>query len=164
MTELQRISIMPQEQHRQATDEINCWRGHCLDWFARVEQASFEVMEAMVAKNLQTHNPATFGARLAALEEALADHPSAVAKKCLAALLDLRAPLKLRNAIVHSTGSIWFDQKGRWLWRYRFRSAATRHSVETGAIDQADARELLKTLSGSGRSLCDRLANLTASL
>ena len=35
--------------HRRAIDEVNSWRGHCIDCFARIELAVVEALDALEA-------------------------------------------------------------------------------------------------------------------
>lgn len=151
---------LPDSAHSAAIDDVNRWRGHCIECFARIDEAAAKALEAMASDkpdaNIKT--PHLFGQRIAALRMALEGKPvAAKAGPILKALDQLRPILDQRNTIVHATGSVWIDAKGRWLWRYCVTPSGRNRTQENGTIDRDEALAMEKQLGPFGRSFCDRL-------
>ena len=153
--------------HRDAVDDLNRWRGRCIDNYARIEQASIRAVKAFIDHKLLTRkdDQPMFGARLKAVETALND-PRLVksGKSCRDALDALRAVLDRRNILVHSTGQIWIDKQGDWLWSYHFVCNAKGNPQEDGTIDHEQAEDIERTLVAKSRSFSDLLDNLVGKL
>jgi hypothetical protein len=148
-----------------AVDDVNRWRGHCIECFARIEQALGTALAALAAdgRASEIKQPAMFGARLAALHQALALPAFAPETQKARATLDgLEAYLGRRNAIVHGVGKAWIDGRGEWMWAYRFQPF--KRDAETGQIERDEAEAMERELASQGQSLSDSLRTLAATL
>ena len=153
--------------HKHATDEVNRWRGHCIDCFARIELAMVVSLEELIASGRMTSLKRTtlFGLRVEMLRKALLD--DTFGKKAVPprkALEALRPVLVRRNALVHGVGKIWIGHGGEWLWQYRFIDNASGQTGTTGEITSLEANEIERILTSNYRRLGDTLQNLVRSL
>jgi hypothetical protein len=153
------ISLSIADAHSNATDELNRWRGHCIDAFARMEEAAAKTLVSLPLP-AGKKRPALFGERLDALRVVLERCSDAGAPKVLAALNKLQPDLEWRNKVVHATGAVYVDARGHWLWCYRFQPSKSGATSEIGTLDQKTAVAMEKRLSSDVRSISDRLRNL----
>ena len=167
MTMHQPISPELAEAHRLATDDVNRWRGHCMESFARIEQAVGRALAAIAADGRapEIKQPAMFGARVASLTQAFAlPLFLADARKASATLKGLEAHLARRNVIVHGAGKVWVDRNSEWLWTYAFVPSKRDASPETGQIERQEAKAMERALASEGQSLSDTLVNFAAEI
>ena len=153
--------------HGRAVDEVNRWRGRCIECFARIEDAAGQAIEALIAsgRSKSKRVPPLFGQKIEFLRSALTDPGlPAIARKSSKALATLDPILELRNSLVHAPGHVWIDGRPHWLWTYRFHSNGKSALQQSGSIEERDARKIERELSKSARSLCDTLRNLVAAL
>lgn len=153
------ISPSLDEAHGAALDDVNRWRGHCVELYARIERAIGETLLSVAeSKQPAKRPPEMFGPRLKALRALVGpdgEHRNSDLFKRLAAVED---ELGFRNFIVHASGSVWIDAKNNWLWSYRFDPGGKGEDV-TGHIDRSEAGDLEKRLASAAKSLGARLAN-----
>ena len=153
--------------HRRAIDEVNSWRGHCIDCFARIELAVVEALDALILSERMPSlkRASLFGPRIEMMKVALRDDifgkKASSPRKSLNALENV---LARRNALVHGVGQIWIRPHGEWLWKYRYIANAGAKTIETGSIDSGEANVIENHLSSQCRSLQTTLANLIADL
>ena len=152
---------------RAATDDINRWRGCCIEQFARIEETAISGLFALAAdgKDSDIRTPTMFGARLQALRDSLSgERPYAGVGRDVIKALDRLDRLKdKRNILVHGMGTVWIDGSGRWLWRYCFTPPGKARTPEEGVIACAEAIEMEGALKSIARSFRDRVVNLTRS-
>ena len=136
-----------------AIHDVNRWRGHCIELFARIDEAVAGALETMATKNptANVRTPHLFGQRITALSAALQpDQPFAArAGQIHKTLAKLEPFLAQRNILVHATGSIWVDAKERWLWRYCVTPSGRNRVQEKGTIDRDEASAMEKELRAS---------------
>ena len=156
------ISLSPRDMHREAIDDVNRWRGHCTDLFARIDAAVAETLEVLAETGAPVKTPHLFGQRMPAMRDALAsDLPFAVKSGPILKMFDALGPhLARRNIIIHATGSVWINPGGAWLWRYCVTPSGKNRSQEQGSIDRCEALAIEKELAPMCRSFCDQLSNL----
>jgi hypothetical protein len=147
--------------HREATDDVNRWRGHCIESYARLEHAvtiTLSTMAAIPEANLSV--PHNFGDKINKLREAV-ELGQRFENSRLAKSLDCFAEhLGRRNMLVHSTGKVTIDAKGRWVWGYTFLSSGKAGSVENGSFEQDEALKIGKSLASDVQRLRSHMDNL----
>jgi len=136
------IPKLLRDAHRRAIDQANCWRGRCVNYFARGELVIGEALATSSAKPL----PMLLSQRIARLIDLVNDRP-----KELAALDQFQSLASDRNSIVHGAGKVFVDSEGKWLLILELldRSGRYRHQVMQ---DEAELRARLL------KSSVDRLA------
>ncbi|HVG01271.1 MAG TPA: hypothetical protein VM842_00190 [Nitrospira sp.] len=154
-------------EYRRKVDEVNRWRGRCIECFARTERSIVETLDAFVhdgrMKSLEC--PSMFSARVEMMRLALkGDTFGKKAKVPRGALADLKDALGRRNALVHGIGKIWVGRGDEWLWHYRLMSNRHGHMDEVGTIDSVEAKIMEHILASNCRRLGDSLQNLVGSL
>jgi len=156
------------DAHRAAIDEVNCWRGKCVDHFARIEACMTKAVAAMIAHpdGSALKRPTLFGAHVAALKNAVAvDGPFALAGTDLrTALAQCETAFATRNIVIHATGRVLIDERGAWLWLYRFQPTGLKKPCEEGFLTRDQAQSLEKHLRSSRDRLKSRLEQFTAHL
>jgi hypothetical protein len=113
------ISRTTDQAYSAAVDDVNRWRGHCIECCARIERATGKALAAVSAAHPKPP-PIMFGERMKALRalvEPQGSHSNPALLKCL---VDIEDDLALRNVFVHATGSVWIHPTRGWLWSYRF--------------------------------------------
>lgn len=155
--------------HRDAIDDVNRWRGHCMDCFARIDESVAETLRALAKSERQgtsVKTPLLFGLRIEALRKAISPSGSfhTEGREVSKALTKLESFLAQRNTLVHGVGTIWINASGDWLWRYRYVANSKNCPAEEGAIDRESAESMEIALASGTRSFCDRLRNLAAKL
>ena len=149
--------------HDRARDDVNRWRGHCVDLFSRIERAMADVLARMaLAGGGGIKGPQTFGARVAALAAKVAregDFPNPALVKSIDAARPL---LDQRNRIIHATGTISVERNGEWLWNYRFRPSGK--AEDSGFYECQEAKAFERDLQRTTQSLCAKLDNLAKKL
>jgi hypothetical protein len=129
--------------HCNAIDEVNRWRGHCIELFARIEKTLIEALE----KNGAAATPALLP-RIAAVSALPGVKPKLNAK-----LEKLRGLAEDRNLIVHSTSTVWIDGNGGWLWAFTFTPAGKAKVSTISHWDRDRAQAFEKQLSSVEQSL-----------
>lgn len=159
------ISRSCKDLHCEAIDSVNRWRGHCTELFARIDAAATAMLEALAGTGAQVKTPHLFGQRMAALRDALASHEQVAGQsRSILKKLDALDPyLKQRNILIHSTGSVWFNANGEWLWRYSLSSSGKTRATENGSFERGEAVAMEKKLASLGSSFCAQLRNLAVS-
>ena len=150
------IELSASQAHEHATDDVNRWRGHCIECFARLERGMGEALELIAGASRSSKRvPLTFGDKAKALRSAISpDGPFANAR-LLKALQDADALLDQRNRLVHASGKVWIDGAGGWAWAYRFKPAGK--AEELGIYEQKAAHQFEVQLARSSQGLCSRL-------
>jgi hypothetical protein len=157
------IDAVPDDLHRQATDDVHRWRGRCVDCFARIEQGVDGAVAAMAAsgREASVRRAPMFGLRIEMMRSALSTASFAQhGQKALKALEHIEPHLRLRNPMVHGVGRVWIDARGNWLWTYEYLPSGKNSQVERGMIEQVTGERLESELSRQARSLNDLLRNL----
>lgn len=152
------IELTARQAHAAALDDVNRFRGRCVELFARIERAIGDHLSALSAteSDFRVSVPHTFGNRVKELRRVLSPDSPFGDPKLLKALCALQEQLNRRNLIVHSVSEVWMDASGKWLWLLRFPSGK-------GAPDQREffqretAAQFERDLASSSRSLCDQL-------
>ena len=137
------IPTLLRDAHRRAIEQANCWRGRCVNHFARGEMViGIALLEHASAKPL----PMLLSQRIARLIVLVKDQP-----KKMAALEQFQRQANDRNSIVHGAGKVFVDAEGRWLLSLELldRSGPGRHQIMQ---DEAEVRARLL------KSSVDRLA------
>jgi len=151
------IPIDVKQVHRTAIDDVNRWRGHCVELFARVEQ---ELASALAALNAGKIPPA-LAAKMARLDEIVAPagpSPNAKLEKTLTQL----APLaEHRNLVVHARSSVWVNDRSKWLWAYVFTPSGKGSCEQVGHWTEDEALKFKDELSRTAQSLCSQLRTLS---
>jgi hypothetical protein len=155
--------------HRDATDDANRWRGHCIDCFARIEKAVAETLRTLSKSErhgASVKEPSLFGRRIEALRLAISPGGpfQAEGRDVGKALAKLAPWLEQRNNIVHGVGTVWISGSGDWLWRYCYIGNTKNNRSEMGMIDRNLAEEMEAELSGGAQSLCAHLRNFAGKL
>jgi hypothetical protein len=149
------IELSAAQAHVAAMDDVNRWRGHCVECFARLELSMGEALESIASASPSAKRvPFTFGARVKALHAALAP-PFPAPTRLLKTLQSANELLDQRNRIVHGIGKIWIDRTGNWAWAYRFNPAGK--GEETGTYEQKSAERFEAELAKTSQSLCSQL-------
>ena len=156
------ISLSFDDAHQMTIDEVNRWRGRCIQCFAYIELAAANTLAKMTLENPATSkkiNP-LFGARVQALRDAFKEGaPFHVrGKKAAKALEDLQPCLEYRNILVHSVGHVYVAPAGHWIWSYRVN--ADGKSDQLGTICSDEAKRIERELAAGSRKLSDLLRNL----
>ncbi|MCY7281530.1 MAG: hypothetical protein LH610_11680 [Sphingomonas bacterium] len=119
------IAASLRDVHRAAVEDVNRWRGHCVDHFARIESCMAKVAAAMLAHPDGTalKRPTLFGGHVSTLKNAVAaDGPFAtVGSKLRAALEQCEPAFAARNFLIHGTGRVLIDEPGAWVWLYQYQ-------------------------------------------
>lgn len=159
------IAVTVDQRHQEATDEVNRWRGRCVEWFARIERAIGESLAIMAAHSPsnKVRVPHHFGERIKELRAAVSLDGAFANARLLHALDALEVRFDHRNAIVHSTSTVWVGRGGHWLWLGRFiPSGQTEERVTP--FDQGMAQQFETELKRGGQSLCNQLSNIRKDL
>ena len=150
------IELSAAQAHEAATDDVNRWRGHCVERFARLERSMGEALVAMAnSSQASKRGPLTFGEKAKALGSAISPGGPFANARLLKALQGADALLNQRNLIVHASGKVWIDAAGNWAWAYRFNPAGK--AAEIGIYEQKAAHQFEVQLTRSSQALCDRL-------
>ena len=159
------ISLTVEQAHHLAVDEVNRWRGHCIESYARIERAAEKTLDVVAAAKQQSKRPPImFGDRIKALQTLFGpggEHSDTSLSQCLAKLSEA---LALRNCLVHSTGHVRVDPKGDWVCTYRFDPMRKGEKEQVVHLERACAKTIEQSLTHVGRSLCSRLENFRKSL
>jgi len=157
------IILSTAQAHEAATDDVNRWRGHCIESFARLERRMGEALELMATVSASSKRlPITFGDKLKALRSAISPPGRFENAGLLKKLQDADALLEQRNLIVHASGKVWIDATGSWAWAYRFSPAGKAEVA--GSYEQKAAHHFESQLARSSQALCDRLRTLCQKL
>jgi hypothetical protein len=157
------IELSTAQAHEAAIDDVNRWRGHCMECFARLERSMGEALVAMASVSQGSRPvPYTFGGKVKALQEALSPDGPFANSSILKALQDAGALLDQRNRIVHASGKVWIDGAGGWAWTYRFKPAGKVE--EFGIYEKKAARQIELQLAKSSQSLCGQLRTFSQKL
>lgn len=155
------------DAHREATNEVNRWRGRCLECFVRIEDAAAQTLRALSSSQTGTaHAPPMFGARITELGKVVAEG-GALGEKgggVRKALVELQYIVERRNVLVHGTGTVWIDGGGKWLCRYRFTPSGRGKSEVFDLITSVEADKFEKDIARLARSLSDKLRDLRATI
>src|SRR5687767_6237669 len=131
------------DAHRAAVDEVNCWRGRCVDHYARIEARMTDALAAVAAHpdGLDTRDPHMFGAKAKKLVELVSDGARfhANGKDLRTALEQAKTVLAARNSIIHATGNVLVGLHGEWAWLYRFQPSGTDKAPQDGSYDRESA-------------------------
>jgi hypothetical protein len=154
------------DTHHAAIDDVNRWRGHCVELYARLEYEVTRTLSEMAAcPNSSVSVPHNFGDKVKKLRAAVdADGPHP-ADNIVTALGTFTDHLERRNMLVHASGKVWIDpKKGDWLWHYRFQPSGKGRPQEIGSFDKDEALKIEGSLSSGSRSLGGQLRTLRQKL
>lgn len=150
------IILSAAQAHEAAIDDVNRWRGRCVECFARLERGMGEALELIAgASSTLKRVPFTFGDKVKALRSAISPAGPFANARLLKALQGADELLDQRNRIVHASGKVWIDAAGNWAWAYRFKPAG--RSEDIGNYEQKAAYQFEGQLARSSQALCDRL-------
>lgn len=154
------------DAHLVATDDVNRWRGRCINAFAAIERACIDTLELLITSGEipPSRKEWMFKARVAAIRNALAKDGSDRAKKPRKVFSEIEDILNLRNEIVHGLGRVSLERDGHWVWTYEYRASREGFPLEKGFFEQAEAKEIEARLTSKTRSLVDTLRNFRSTL
>jgi len=157
------IELSAKQAHEAAIDDVNRWRGHCVECFARLERAMGDALELM-AFTLPSMKrvPFTFGDKVKELRKALVSVGPAT-DRLLKSLQGADGLLDQRNRIVHASGKVWIDASGNWAWTYRFKPSG-KTEEEVGLYEKKAALQIEIELAKTSQSLCSQLRTVTQRL
>lgn len=163
MSETLPIISTVEQAHRQAIEDVNRWRGHCVECFARIEQSIAATLSALAGESTASV-PHVFGQRLKRLRDATSPEGPHPCSRILKTLDEMSHLLDQRNRIVHATAHVYVDARGGWLWRFTFLPAKAGAAPEIGSMDTAEAGTFEKDLKRRSQSLCAQLEALRRKL
>jgi hypothetical protein len=150
------------DMHRSAIDSVNRWRGHCVERYARLEHEVTMTLSAMAAApGSAVRVPHNFGEKVKNLRAALCGDGHT---KLTKALDSFEVHLSRRNMLVHASGKVWIDQKGGWLWHYRFQPSGKGKPMEIGCFEEQEARKFEHDLARESQRLGGQLRELRRKL
>jgi len=128
--------------HRAAVERANCWRGRCVNLFARGERV---ISQALLASPQGAKLPMLNSQRLDRLSKASVDKP-----RLSKALAEFGELADVRNIIVHGESRVYIDVNEQWLLRFECigRTGASQRS-----IDQAEGEKLVRQIHKSVQRL-----------
>jgi hypothetical protein len=129
------ISLSTQEAQRAAIDDVNRWRGHCIELFARAD----DVIRIALAQREDARIPGSLAGRLEVLKKGSPP-------KLVETLDELKEMVDLRNILAHAVSKVWISDKHAWLWAYRFKPTGSGKSEQLGHWCDADARKFEQKL------------------
>jgi hypothetical protein len=149
-------------------DDVNRWRGYCVNKYTRAEASMREAIEAMLVHpdGAGLRRPSMFGQHVVELSKAVADSGPFAGSggKVREALVKCENGFALRNVVTHAVSTVWIDRPGRWLWHYEFQPAGKGKPVITGSLTQHEAKQLESELKSSIRRLEDQLQSFIRAL
>ena len=156
------ISRSFDDAHQAGIDEVNRWRGRCIQCFAYIELAAATALAGMAARDPASSKKVSplFGSRIQALRDAFREGEPfhTRGKKAAKALDELQPCLEFRNILVHSVGHVYVAPAGHWIWSYRVN--ADGKADQSGTICSDQAKRLERELAAGSRKLSDLLRNL----
>ena len=161
---------LPREPFDRALNEVNEWRGRCLDSFTRGEAAVTECLRALAAtpgRGIGITLPHLLGERLETLAAAVGtDGPFVLECPHVApALARFRKHAPFRNMLCHAVTDITLDQKGRWTVVLRLGALRSGRLVKDALpINQDEAGPLADEVMRDTRNLRARLKKLASGL
>lgn len=155
------IELSAAQVHEAATEDVNRWRGHCVECYARLERSMGEALESIAGASPSAKRAYTFGAKVKALHVALA-LPATAPAHLLKSLQSANDLLDQRNRTVHAIGKVWIDRSGNWAWAYRFKSPGK--AEETGIYEQTAAKQFEVELAKTSQRLCSLLRDYSRKL
>jgi hypothetical protein len=131
------------DPYRSAIGEVNCWRGCCVNHFARGELAIGRALQAAApGKKL----PMLLSQKFEALRKLCPD-----GSKKQKAIVDFGAISDDRNSIVHGEGRVYIDHLGNWVLSLR---SLNRDSIRTTYFLEAEAEDFRNRLKRVVHQLC----------
>ena len=121
--------------HRDAIEHANCWRGRCVNQFARGERL---ISEALLTAVPGAKLPMLLGQRVDKLAKLVEAKP-----KSANAIETFRGLGSIRNAIVHGDGSVFIDGQGRWLLQLTFVAG---NALVQETVNELEADRLLREI------------------
>jgi len=168
MTAQEPISKSLHDAHCAALNEVNRWRGSCVDKYSRAEAALRKAIKVILAHSdgAALKQPSLFGQHVEVMTAAIAaDGPFGQSgSKARDALASCSEGFALRNIITHAVGTVWLDRREKWLWRYEFQPSGKGKALVIGSLKQKDALKVEQDLRSSVHSLEEHLENLIGSL
>lgn len=150
------IELSASQAHEAAIHDVNRWRGHCVECFARLERSLGEVLTSVpTASSRSKGNLLTFGDKLKELSKAISPAGPLANPRLFKALDGAGEFLSQRNRVVHASGKVWIDGAGKWAWAYRFLPAGKPEEI--GVYEQKAAENFEMQLAKTSQSLCDQL-------
>ena len=168
MTIQEPISKSLHDAHAEAVNDINRWRGYCLDRYSRAEAGLRQAIGVMRdhPDGARLKRPSLFGQHVEVMTAAVAlDGPFAgPGSKVRDALAKCANGFTHRNIVTHAVGSVWLDRHGSWLWHYEFHPAGKGKPVLTGTLTQLEAKQLERELKSTFQSLDSHLQSFIKAL
>ena len=153
------------DAHRAATDDVNRWRGHCLESYARLEFEVTNTLRAMADEpNSKAAVPHNFGDKMKKLRSVIGPGEQFANGKLAKTLNEFDDHLGRRNLLVHATGKVTINAKGEWLWRYQFQPSGKNVPMQDGFFEQGIALDIEKSLAQASKRLGDQLRTLRQKL
>ncbi len=161
------VPALPPEPFDAARDEVNAWRGRCLDAFARAEEAVTETLLVLAdtgrGKAIRLQH--LVGQRFDELTTALGEGGAfaGVDKAAALALAAFREHDDLRAFLCHGVAKVTLDKHGCWMVVMRVVTLRTRKAGRSRrALQEDEAGRLVVELAKVSRKLCSQLGQLRA--
>jgi hypothetical protein len=154
--------------HDMAAGQINSWRGHCLDLFAKAERAIASALEAACDKNPSLTIKHLAGHRLADLARIVTDTGTANEKRSKA-LLDALAAWQCVDAkrafLAHGVSTVLLDRHGAWHVQLDFtRYQSKRRDRERWSLSELEAAQFEDDLEQKFKLLSTQLGQFRKGL
>ena len=162
------MEVTALKPHEIARIEIETWRGHCLDVFAKGERVVGQTLESL---RLSAKGATTIKLRHLAGQRAddLAKHISdsgisaKQAKSVASALASWREFEERRNYLAHAVSTVTLDAKGGWFVLFDmtvYRS--DQGAAQRWALGATEAAQFAHQLEASGKHLSAQLGQVRA--
>lgn len=134
--------------HQIARDEIDGWRGRCIDYFARIEKRTGVVLAEAISCGFPVKQRPLAGPRLSEIETLRTSCPGTAKQESLltAAIDGWKSVEPRRTFIAHGELTVLLDQRGIWNARFDLTRFKRRESIDerwTLTRDEAAAFELM---------------------
>lgn len=161
------VPALPPELFDAAREQVNAWRGRCLEAFARAEEAVTEAL--LVMAETERGNAIRLqhlvGQRFDELTTALAEGGAFAgeSKAATGALATFRQHDDLRAFLCHGVAKVTLDKHGRWTVVMRVLALRTRKAARTHrAVEQDEAAQLADQLAKASQKVRSHLKHLRA--
>lgn len=157
---------LPREPFERACNDVNAWRGRCMQAFAQAEAAVTEtllVLSAVQDRGGDVKLRHLVGQRFEDLAAAIGPRGpfEADGKAAHDSLLRFRERESLRKMLAHASGRVTLDRNGRWTAVFELVAIRSRRADrERLAVNQGEGEAMAKSLASAARSLTDNLKNL----
>ena len=136
------------QAHERAVEDVNRWRGHCMELHARYEQA---VKDSLLPRLDGEQMPQTFERCVKSLATLLKKAASPASNKIVDALTELQKLREWRDRLAHATSMVHLDTNREWIWHWSL--PGSNGDQFEGSLRQAEALKTEKELSAQVKKL-----------